>query len=198
MSQKNRTFDIDIDVNSDTDKSLFGIRAMVYNKETQKVIPHPSGVHITPIPVDGMTGHSAIDHELADQLGYIKVDILTNTSYNIFNSKKEILQFSEKEPDWSLFRNENIVKKLPHIGNHFDVVSQVEPQSIEELADVLAIIRPGKRHLLESYLRDKNSVRRELYKRSANGKAYFKKSHAISYAVMIVTVLNRKQIFSLK
>lgn len=198
MSNKTRLFDIDIDVNSGTKKTKYGVRAMVYNKDTEKILPHPSGVHITDIPVDGMTGNAAIDHELSDELGFLKVDLLTNASYDVFATKDEVVRMSQMEPDWDWFLDENIVKTLPHIANHFDVVEKVTPRSIDDLADILALIRPGKRHLLDNYVKNKEAVRRELYRRSSNKKAYFKKSHSYSYALMIVTVLNRKKLFRLK
>lgn len=194
---KSRIFDVDIDCSSKTERTSYGVRSMAYNIDTKRILPHPSGVHLDPVPVDPETGLCAIDHKEAATLGFIAVDILTNTSYDRFGSKDEVIRMAEKEPNWALLKKETFVSKLPHIGNHFDVVSIVEPKSIDDLADVLALIRPGKRHLLDSYVKNKNSVRRELYKRSANGHAYFKKAHSYSYAVMIVAVMNKMDLFQI-
>ena len=35
-----------------------------------------------------------------------------------------------------------------HVGNHYDIVKQHMPKSIEQLAMILAMIRPGKRYLV--------------------------------------------------
>lgn len=192
-----RTFDVDIDCTSDVDKTDYGVRSMVYNEKTKRILPHPSGVVLDDIPVDKETGLSSIDYKTATKLGYVSVDMLTNTSYDQFTSKQEVIDLSEKEPNWNMLKEIKYVKKLPHISNHFEILNQVEPKSIDDLADVLALIRPGKAHLLERYLRNKKSTRRELYKRATNEQAFFKKSHSYSYALMIVTIMNKLDLFGL-
>lgn len=194
---KVRIFDVDIDCSSKTERGSYGPRSMVYNADSCKILPHPSGVYLDKIPLDPETGLAAIEHKEAAALGFIAVDILTNTSYDRFTSKDEVVRLSRTEPNWAMLRKESFVEKLPHIGNHFDVVSQVEPKSIDDLADILALIRPGKRPLLDRYLKNKKATRRELYKRSANGQAYFKKAHSYSYALMIITIMNKMDLFHL-
>lgn len=190
---KNRVFDCDIDVKSSTDKDSYGIRGMVYNEKAEKILPHPSAYYIEEVPIDPATGLSAVDYEYGDEVGYLKIDLLTNTSYDSFHSKEDVITAMETTPDWDLLRDEEFVKTLPHISNHFDIVNRVSPRSIEELADVLALIRPGKIHLLEQYVDNPERTRKNLYKRSTNDRVYFKKSHSISYACMIVCVMNSKK-----
>ena len=49
----------------------------------------------------------------------------------------------------------------------------------------IAIIRPGKKHLIEKVKNDGwNSIKDEIWVKEGNG-YQFKKSHAISYATMI-------------
>ena len=68
------------------------------------------------------------------------------------------------------------------------MVSKVKPTSILELADILALIRPGKMILMDKYLRNKKATRVELYtKRQASD---LRKSHAVAYAVNIVVNMN--------
>lgn len=189
---KHRVFDLDIDVKSTVDKSEYGTRGMVYNEDVEKVLPHPSAYYIEPVPIDPLTGNAAFDYQYGDEVGYLKVDLLTNTSYDAFHSKEEVINALNTHPDWTLLENEEFVKSLPHIGTNYDVVTHVKPRSIEELADVLALIRPGKRHLFDQYIENKSLVRKNLYKRSSNDKMFFKRSHAISYACMIVCVMNKK------
>lgn len=188
------SFDIDIDVPSGLDKTKFGTRAMIYNEDTQKISPHPSGVYLEEVPVDPVTGLAAFpyDDECAKDLA--KIDLLNNSVYSGFKNKQEVLDCLHREPKWSDLANPQIVSELPHIANHYDLVAKVSPESIEELADVLALIRPAKKHLVGEYLKNPKLVRRNLYKRDPNGKHYFKKSHAISYAMMVVVALNRRRV----
>lgn len=191
-------WDIDIDVSSGVDRNMFGTRAMIYNEEQETVTPHPSGVYIDDVSVDGLTGNAAFDHKEPLCDGLIVVDILTNTSYDKFASKAEVIEMSQKEPNWGLLKDEKTVKKLPHINKHFDMIRELEITSVDDLADALALIRPGKIHLLEAYKENKKSVRRQLYVRSSNKQPYFKKSHAYSYAVMIVAILNKIDLFKIR
>lgn len=183
-----RSFDIDIDVKSGVDKEKYGTRAMVYNDEAENILPHPSGYYLQEVPVDSLTGNAAVDYKDGAEKNLLKVDVLTNSSYDIFESKDELLQLIEQEPDWDLLTRRDIVERLPHIGKHYDLVSFIQPRDVEELADCLALIRPGKTHLTDAYLDDKAKVRRKLYQRPKEG-IYFKRSHAISYAVMIAAIL---------
>ena len=186
-----RTFDVDIDVSAECKRENFGTRSMIYNKETQRVLPHPSGIYLEAVPVDELTKNCAFDYNYGDSLGFMKVDILTNRSYNNFKNKSELTKFANMEPDWDKFMDEAMVAKLPHIANHFDTVSKIRPQTIEELADIIALIRPAKIRLIPDYRKKTKAVRHRLYKRPIDQSAYFKKSHAIAYAVMIVAVLNK-------
>lgn len=186
-----RTFDVDIDVSSGTDKSKYGVRAMIYNEDQEKVMPHPSGFYLEPVPVDNITGTCAFTSSYGEEHGFMKVDLLTNTSYDKMKDKEEILNLIEVEPDWKQLEDREVVESLPHIAKHYDTVTKVRPRSVDDLADLLALIRPGKIHLVDRYLEDKEATRKVLYKRA--DKAYFKKSHSYSYAMMIVVLLNKKK-----
>ena len=93
----------------------------------------------------------------------------------------------DQEPDWSLLEHKEIVEQLFHIHNHFDIINKLKPKSVEELAAVLAIIRPAKRHLLnESW----NNINENVWKKPTDDSYYFKKSHAVGYALAICVQLN--------
>lgn len=187
-----RSFDVDIDTKGGLDKTLYGVRCAIYDSESEKLRPHPSGVIIETVPTDPITGMSCIDYKECDKLGLYKVDLLTNNSYNIFKSQEDMDEHRDMVTDFSLLQIENICTQLPHIGNHYEMVKLIRPTSIDELADVLALMRPGKLHLIDDYMNpNKRAITRDnLYRISNNGMS-FKKSHAISYAVMIVTVMNK-------
>lgn len=191
MSSIRRSFDVDIDTGSLCNRADYGIRAMVYNEDVCKILPHPSGVYLEKVPVDPVTGLCAFDYKYGDSVGFAKVDILTNKSYDIFKTKKELLMFSIMTPDWRWLLDEEFTANLPHIGKHHDTLVKIQPNTVEELADVIALIRPAKIGLIGQYRKQQSAVRRRLYSRPLDGTAYFKKSHAIAYAIMIVAVMNK-------
>lgn len=195
-----RKFDIDVDISPNVERTDYGVRASLYNEEQKKLVPHPSGVFLNgkeytgiEVPVDQVTGLSALDAKEGEELGHFKVDLLNNSSYGKFDSKEQVKESLNdlSDFDWGVFLKKDVVESLPHIANHFTTVRQVAPKSIQELADVLALIRPGKIELLDDYLEDPERIRKQLYKRPLKG-MYFKKSHAVAYAAMIVSIVNKK------
>ena len=47
-----------------------------------------------------------------------------------------------------MLEHRDVIQQLFHIHNHSDTVIRMKPRSIEQLAMVLAVIRPGKKHLI--------------------------------------------------
>ena len=92
-----------------------------------------------------------------------------------------------KEPDWDMLEDKKIVDELFHLNGHFDIVSKLKPKTIEQLASVLAIIRPAKRYLLKQNWDD---IKTNVWRKPADGSYFFKKSHAIEYAQAIVVQMN--------
>jgi len=176
--------DIDIDTTSTFDpSSVFNAtRASMVAKD--KLVPHPCGYYFDNIPVDKVTGLSAIPYKAADKLGYFKVDMLHNTVYDRFNSRYEIEELIKIEPNWDLLEHSENIVRLTQIHDHAAIVLHVKPRSINMLADVLALIRPGKRHLLVPYTLGRID-QKTLYT-SEDGQYTFKKAHAIAYAHVIV------------
>lgn len=190
--------DIDIDVKSSfVPKDVFDIvhASIVENGDLRK---HPAGVYFQIMPVDYDTNLAAIPYDKAEELGYFKIDMLHLSLLNNFVNKAEIKELLKQEPDWAMLEDKNIVTQLFQIKKHFDVVSQVKPTSVEELADVLALIRPNKRNLLEAYLKARKTVREKyLYVRDEGDRTSFRKSHAIAYALTIKLQMNYLKINSL-
>ncbi len=73
------------------------------------------------------------------------------------------------------------------VHDHLDILQKLRPRSVEQLAAVLAIIRPAKRHLSNH---NWNKILEVVWVKPTDGTYYFKKSHAISYAILIVMQLN--------
>jgi DNA polymerase III alpha subunit len=63
----------------------------------------------------------------------------------------------------------------------------MKPTSVEQLAAILAMIRPAKRYLIG---KDWTTVMTEVWTKPANDEYYFKKSHATAYAMAIVVQMN--------
>ena len=45
-------------------------------------VKHNTGVYFQDIPYDPVTGLTTLDHKLAGELGYFKIDLLNNSVYN--------------------------------------------------------------------------------------------------------------------
>ena len=148
---------------------------------------HNTGVYVTDIPKDPLQGVSSIDYTEAEDRGYFKLDILNVSIYEDVKNEDHLLKLISAEPDWSLLGHKEIVEQLFHVHNHFDIVSKLKPKSVEDLAAVLAIIRPAKRNLLnESW----TTIREKVWEKPQDGTYFFKKSHAVGYALAIVLQLN--------
>lgn len=187
--------DIDIDLaDSDLAKKIFDDKITLASRvENGELIKHLVGVYLQDIPRDTETGLAAIPcilsseeprRDRALELGYFKIDFLHLDLLKNFKSKQEIRDLLRKEPDWKMLEDPDIVKRLFHIHRHFDVVFQVRPTSIEQLSDILALIRPNKIALLDKYLKNPADIRKELYTRRS--KTDMKKAHALPYAMLIV------------
>lgn len=178
--------DIDIDV-ADRDSILAGLPCVPATHLNRGVrARHPSGVYFQDIPIDPLTNLSAFGFEEAEALGYLKIDILNNTIYRDVRDEAHLDDLLNKDPDWSLLDHAEIVGMLAHIHSHYGVVKTIRPKSIDDLAIVLALMRPGKRHLLG---RSRAEIDADIWAPGTDGYA-FKKSHAIAYAASIVVQLN--------
>jgi hypothetical protein len=93
----------------------------------------------------------------------------------------------DREPIWELLEYPEFTDKLFHVNGHSDIMKKLKPQSVEELACALAIIRPGKRYLLDC---DWETIHREVWSKPNNNEYYFKKSHGFAYAIAVIVHMN--------
>lgn len=184
--------DIDIDFRTNFDPLEYfpnAVRASMVDKNDLR--KHPAGAYLQAMPKDEITGLAAIPYKQAEEIGYFKIDFLHLTLLDIFESKAEIRALIKKEPDWSLLEDREIVEKLFQIHRQFATVYTIKPTSIQELADTIALIRPGKKFMTQLYVTNREEVRAELYKKPDDPtKYYFKRSHALAYALNIVLQLH--------
>ena len=152
-----------------------------------KIEKHKTGVYFHAVPTHPITGHSTLDYKKAEDRGYFKIDCLNVNIYKNIKSEQELVELMIEEPDWDMLKDPKVVENLFHLNGHFNIVSKLEPKNIEQLAAVLAIIRPAKRGLMYKNWID---ILKEVWIKPTDGTYFFKKSHAVAYAHAIVVQMN--------
>ena len=180
--------DVDIDF---ADRSLLLEHIKHIPAAMRNVTPirkHASGVHITDVPYDPVHDMAAIDYSKAEKRGYFKLDLLNVHVYEKVRDEAH-LKYLMREPDWSMLQDYNRMKSLIHLANHYrSIKSMPDPiDSVPRLAMFLALIRPAKKHLIGKRWAD---VAKEVWEKDADGGYAFKKSHAISYAHLVIVHMN--------
>lgn len=185
-------FKADIDIDVPTDFKPVGIfpvtRASLVDQ--QEIKPHVCGVYFQNIPRDTISDLASIPYDQAEELGYTKIDFLHLSLLDNIKTREELKQLSNSPVDWSLLEDPNIVEKLFQIHRQFNLVQKLKPKSLNDLADLLALMRPGKKKYLEQYINNKQLIRPKLYTKEPTTGYTYKKSHAIAYAKWIIIQLN--------
>jgi uncharacterized protein (DUF1697 family) len=181
--------DIDIDF-ADRDQILQLIKhtpaAMIRDDQTQK---HNTGVYVNPIPADPFSGFSNIDYQQAEDLGYVKLDLLNVNVYRLIKNEQHLKDLIATEPMWEMLEHKEFVQQIIHINNHYDLLKKMpEPvNSIARMAMFLSIIRPAKRNLAGLPW---SEVAKTVWGKPSNDAYFFKKSHAISYSQLVAVHMN--------
>lgn len=179
--------DIDIDfVDREQALKLFKYTS-ASRKEGDKLLKHNTGVYLHEVPVDPITGLCSIPYNEAEQNGYFKIDFLNVGIYKGVKDEEHLVRLMNQEPLWDLLQQDEFVNLLFHLNGHGDIIRKTLPTSVEQLAAVLAMIRPAKRHLIGM---DWTTIMKEVWTKPETGDYYFKKSHATAYAVAIVVQMN--------
>ena len=176
--------DIDIDFADRTvalDKLKHIAAAISSNKK------HNTGVYVQNIPYNPITGISTIDYKEAEERGYMKLDFLNVGVYDGVRDRAHLLKLMNTEPIWELLLEDDFTDKLFHVNGHGSILREMKPTTIEQLAAVLAIIRPAKRHLIG---KDWTTVMNEVWVKPEGDEYFFKKAHAVAYAHVIVVQMN--------
>lgn len=182
--------DIDIDT-SDRNSLLADLDHVPASVERNgKWSKHNTGVYFHQVPTNPFKKWCSIPYNQAENMGCYKIDLLNNSIYNHVRDENHLNHLLETPPMWDLLSHREIVSELAHINQHFDLVSRLRPRSVLQLAMVLALIRPGKRHLVSRCEREGwHSIANEIWTPDRDGYT-FKKSHSISLATTIVLQLN--------
>jgi len=155
--------------------------------DENKLVKHNTGVYLHEVPVNAPTGLCAVPYTEAEELEYFKVDFLNVSIYKGVRDEEHLIQLMNTEPLWDLLEQDDFVNLLFHVNGHGSILRQMKPSSIEQLAAVLAMIRPAKRYLIG---KDWTTVMTEIWTKPEGDEYFFKKSHAIAYATAIVVQMN--------
>jgi hypothetical protein len=182
--------DIDIDF-ADREDILSKIPHVVAGRvDRGEYKRHNTGVYLQNMPVNPLNGLATIDYETAEQRGYFKIDFLNVNAYQGVKNEAHIKQLLSVEPLWDLMYEKEVCDQLFHVNGYHNLLAQLKPTSILELATVLALIRPGKKHLVPVCIeKGFQAIQDEVWIKTDEGYS-FKKSHAIGYAHVIVMQLN--------
>jgi hypothetical protein len=179
--------DIDIDFgNRDRLLSLIKhTRAAMRNVNPMR--NHATGVYVTDVPYDPVYDIASIDYTEAEKRGYFKLDLLNVHVYESVKSEEHLCELM-REPNWKKLKESTFVEKLIHLNNQFYNLQKMpeDIDSIPRLAMFLAIIRPGKKHLIGEKW---SEIAKTVWDKGTDGYT-FKRSHAVAYAHLVVVHMN--------
>ena len=190
--------DIDIDVkdrNAILQTLPKYVHASIIRDNTIK--RHNVGIYLQNIPslpqtniekYDTLRPISTMDYEHCSLFeDIVKIDLINNSIYSHVKDNDHLESLLSKEPPWAIFSNADIVNELPHLSGHFETVLKhhLPIDSVDKLAMVLALIRPGKRYLVG---KPWDHVKKDIWKPTKD--YYYKKSHAYAYAFSLIVYIN--------
>ena len=183
--------DVDLDV-KDRDHALTALRNYVQASQVNNdnaLVGHNTGIYFQKVPVDPVSGLSAFPYKEAEFLGYFKVDLIPNHVYDLVASNEELEELLDAPVNWDWFQDERFFEaedkryQLTHLANYHHLCVMYPPKSVEDVACLLALIRPGKRYLVAQPWED---VKREVWVKPEGDDYFFKKSHSVAFAVLVV------------
>ena len=179
--------DIDIDF-ADRSAALALFKHVKASRlDSNKLVTHNTGVYFHSIPNNPVDNLSTIEYKQAEERGYFKLDFLNVSIYKDIKNEEHLNELLNKEPLWDLLEQDDFVNLLFHVNGHGSILRNMKPRTIDQLAAVLAMIRPAKRYLIG---KDWTTVMNEVWTKPEGDEYYFKKSHAIAYAHAIVVQMN--------
>lgn len=154
---------------------------------------HNVGVYFQAIPTDPLTGFASIPYEEAEERGYFKVDFLNLHVYKNIKDEAHLNRLLQREPMWDMLYSKEITEQLFQLSGVIDgiptyeIIEAYKPRSIMQLAMILALIRPRKKHLIGQ---EWSEVEKEIWAPGDESLYGFKKAHAVSYAHVVVVQMN--------
>jgi len=178
--------DIDIDF-ADRNLALDKLKHITATLESGK--KHNTGIYVQSIPFNPITNLSTLEYKTAEDRGYFKIDFLNVSVYEGVKNKEHLTHLLNTEPLWDLLEQKEFCDMIFHVNGYHGLIAELKPQSIEELAMFLALLRPGKKHLIP-VCKEKGfqAIEHEIWTKTEEYS--FKKSHSIGYAHAIVVQMN--------
>jgi hypothetical protein len=174
--------DIDIDF-LDRDQALKLFKYVGASRvDNGRLVKHNTGIYMHEVPVNSLTGLCAVPYNIAEEKEYFKIDFLNVSIYKGIKNEAHLVQLMETEQLWDLLLDDAFTDLLFHVNGHGSILKEMKPENVEQLAAVLAMIRPAKRHLIG---KDWTTVMKEVWIKPVNDEYFFKKSHATAYAVAV-------------
>lgn len=186
-ANKNRSGDIDVDVANRTEVLKHFNHVNASKIVDGKITAHNTGAYFTAIP-STVGNLSTIDYKDAEERGYFKIDVLNVNVYSQVRDEMHLVSLMLAEPPWHRLLEKEFCEKLVHVGNYHSMICGLpEPiDSIPRLAMFLAMIRPGKKHLIGKPWKE---VAQTIWDKTDEGYT-FKRSHSVSYSHLIVVQMN--------
>jgi hypothetical protein len=151
---------------------------------------HNTGVYCHSIPVNPLTGNASINYKEAEDRNYFKIDFLNVNAYEGVRNEDHLKELILIEPLWDLLEDPAVCDQMFHINGYHNLIAKLKPSSIIELAMFLALLRPGKKHLIPVCEKEGfEGIKQEIWTKSDDA-YFFKKAHAVAYAHVIVIQLN--------
>jgi hypothetical protein len=151
---------------------------------------HNTGVYCQEIPVNPLNGLASIEYKEAERRGYFKIDFLNVSIYQDIKDNDHLEKLMNIEPIWELLEQPEFCNMIFHINGYHELVARLKPRNIEQLAMFLALLRPGKKHLVSQCETDGwDSIKDEIWVKTEDSFS-FKHAHSISYAHAIVVQMN--------
>ena len=179
--------DVDIDFADRSEMLLHIKHTSAAMRNVKPIRKHATGVYVTPIPYDPVNDFASIDYSVAEKRGYFKLDLLNVHVYENVRDEQHLIELM-REPDWSKLKDKSFVEKLIHLYNQYYNLEKMPEaiDSIPRLAMFLAVIRPGKKHLIGLPWRE---VAKTVWDKGTDG-YIFKRSHSCAYAQLVVVHMN--------
>lgn len=179
--------DIDIDF-VDRTQLLEKIKYVTASRlDNGRLVKHNTGVYLHSVPIDPEKNMCSVPYDQAEELGYFKIDFLNVGLYKGVRDEGHLIQLMSQEPIWDLLQQDDFVNLLFHVNGHGSILRRMQPKNVEQLAAVLAMIRPAKKHLMG---RPWNEVMQEVWVKPEGNEYYWKKSHAFAYATSVIVQMN--------
>ena len=180
--------DIDIDFADRTQALKLFEHIRASRSDNGKPVQHNTGVYLHSVPVHAPTNLCAVPYDQAEEFDFFKIDFLNVGIYKDVKDEEHLNYLIDQEPIWDLLEQDEFVNLLFHVNGHGALLRALKPANIEQLAAVLAIIRPAKRYLAN---KSWDEILKEVWEKPRHQhEYYFKKSHATAYAVAIVVQMN--------